>query len=493
MLKAAVTKCFGASATKGEKESLVQKETGFGNKTIGFVGGLSLLINNVTGPAMVTIPLVYQSAGWLTPTICLIVMTVLSSLASTFVCEAMACIPGNDNLQGRVEFSTLVSFFFGKKGLVIAQIFINISLQCANISAIIVCAQVADDAIIRFFGQTCGVELYPNQRWICVSTETPSDSPFDDDAYMLFTVGFILMMCIVIPMGMLNLDDNIIVQIAADVFLVVVTVDFLVTFILHGLDFSKIPAVGADQSQVLGNIMSNFAFITTIPSWCSEKKSDVSVHKSVWSATIISSISFFILGFFGALSFNFPPDSDVLSVINHSSYANIFTKILSYLFPLMILATTIPVFCIIVRYNLLQTNIVKSKTLANFFAVVLPWIVVAPFLTGNGLDNVINWGALIFGAVANFIIPFTIYIRAIKFRDDPSVKVTEQQVEIMTSLKLHGAGSVNADEIKTFTALPANFPVKPIWVARGIMIVFSVLVASVIGLNIFNLFFGDGN
>jgi hypothetical protein len=39
---------------------------GFGAKTIAMFGGFSLLANNITGPGMVQIPLLFQQAGFFT-------------------------------------------------------------------------------------------------------------------------------------------------------------------------------------------------------------------------------------------------------------------------------------------------------------------------------------------------------------------------------------------------------------------------------------------
>jgi len=295
-------------------------------------------------------------------------------------------------------------------------------------------------------------------------------------------------MVVVIPMGSLNLDDNIFIQILADIFLVVVTADFLVTFIMHGLSLPNVPMYNNEasyQAPVLGVIMANYAYVTTVPSWCSEKKRDVSVNKSLWLATTLSSSVFFVLGYFGALSFKFPPSSDILSVINASGYANLFTKILVYLFPLMILATTIPVFSIIVRYNLLQSHVHKGP--ANFLAVALPWILVIPFLTGSGLTNVLNWGTLLFTSIANFIIPFAVYIRASHFKTKPIHLLTENQKQILDELDLLPAsfGSVNKEpEIYPFKAIPEGFPISSKHVAIFGTALLSALVAAVIGLNI---------
>jgi amino acid permease len=384
-------------------------------KTIGFVGGVSLLVNNITGPAMVTVPLLFQGAGWIVPTLCLLLMTVLSTLAASFICEAMAIVPHNSQFELRVEFSTLVHFFFGKVGQIVAQIFINISLQCANIAAIIECSQIADDAVIRLFHKTCGLELHPTLHMSCVSVEAVSDSPFPSDAIYLFTIGLFVTMIIVLPMSFFNLDDNIYIQIVAEIFLIIITLAFVVTFIVHGLEVSNMPAFNSSGVYpVFGVTMANFAYVTTVPSWCSEKKKEVSVHKTLWTSGAISFVIFFSLGIFGALSFQFPSDGDILSVINASNVANSLSKVLVYLFPLVALATTIPVFCIVVRYNLLQSKF--PKALANLLAIGLPWVVVIPFLTGNGLNEVLNWGTLLFSSVSNFVIPFIVYLQALNFK-----------------------------------------------------------------------------
>lgn len=36
----------------------------FGGKTIGFFAGMTLIVNNIFGPALPTLPTVFQQAGW---------------------------------------------------------------------------------------------------------------------------------------------------------------------------------------------------------------------------------------------------------------------------------------------------------------------------------------------------------------------------------------------------------------------------------------------
>lgn len=40
-----------------------------GEKTITFFGSIVLTVNNVSGPGMLALPIVFQQAGWLMPTV----------------------------------------------------------------------------------------------------------------------------------------------------------------------------------------------------------------------------------------------------------------------------------------------------------------------------------------------------------------------------------------------------------------------------------------
>jgi hypothetical protein len=92
----------------------------------------------------------------------------------------------------------------------------------------------------------------------------------------------------VIPMGYFNLDDNMIVQIGISslhhsiffslsvcfILTLAIWIGWIGTFIYVMTDLSEfhpIPAFGYDQTQVLGTIIFNYAFVVTIPSWCNEK------------------------------------------------------------------------------------------------------------------------------------------------------------------------------------------------------------------------------
>ncbi|EGG19277.1 hypothetical protein DFA_02064 [Cavenderia fasciculata] len=405
----------------------------FGHKTIGYIGGFCLLVGNITGPGLVEIASTYQHGGWILSTLAFIGMMMLSGLASFFLIESMAALPGNPRFQLRVEFVMLCKFYFGKVGYVLAQIFINVSLQATNIASIIICAQMVDSLLIFIFGKSCGVQLYPHQRWTCVETESSSTSPFAD-YYMLFTLGYLIVLVIIIPLGILNLEDNIIVQTICFILMVAIVTSWIIMFIINGLEPTNLPAIGDKLgiSKILGNVIFNYAYITTLPSYVNEVKPTVNIKKSIFSATVFSTFIFMMIGIFGSLAFsNMPYDSDILSMINSTSHANVFSRVSVYIFPFIVLASSIPVFSIIVRYNLTQNRLLK-KPVAIFISVILPWIIVIPFMTGEGLINIIDWASLFFSSTSNFIIPLLIYLKSLHFRSKNFL--TNEQKEIIDSL-----------------------------------------------------------
>ena len=55
-----------------------------------------------------------MKAGWFTPTLLLLLITVLGSFSATMLCEAMQRIPYNHHFLSRFEFAKLVNHFYGR-------------------------------------------------------------------------------------------------------------------------------------------------------------------------------------------------------------------------------------------------------------------------------------------------------------------------------------------------------------------------------------------
>lgn len=64
-----------------------------GGKTIGFGDSVYLFLNTIMGVGMLALPVLFQQAGWLPPTLSILVFMVISSFSATMLCESIALIP----------------------------------------------------------------------------------------------------------------------------------------------------------------------------------------------------------------------------------------------------------------------------------------------------------------------------------------------------------------------------------------------------------------
>lgn len=98
----------------------------------------------------------------------------------------------------------------------------------------------------------------------------------------IFTGGLLLVILVVVPLGYINLNNNIIVQkggyfIEISLIIPAAFVSILSMVGLWTVDFirvglaGKLPPFAPDQNDVLGTVMFNFVVSVAIPSWINEK------------------------------------------------------------------------------------------------------------------------------------------------------------------------------------------------------------------------------
>ncbi|TVY92647.1 hypothetical protein LAWI1_G002418 [Lachnellula willkommii] len=371
---------------------------------IGLWGGMALLISSITGPGLTTIPLLFQQAGWVTPTIAFVVFSVVSGLASFFLIETMSTIRGNESFQAKVEFSTVAHLYLGRKAHIGMQVMLFLALQSVNISSIIISNQTMDSLLIRLFHKTCAVSF--TKGWICTTEVNSSGSPFD--TYILFSFGYLISAAMVLPLSVMSLVQNIKFQIASVGTLFFVIIVWIYIFAQHGLE-QTVPPVGNDQSTLIGFVLGNFAFITTIPSFINELSRTVSIHQTIIYPIIVCVILYIVIGLTGASSFAIDNSSTLLATLSASNESRVLTTITDILFPVAVLVTSVPVFSIVIRYNLVRGNLCSNRY-AILWASVLPWIIIIPLQTKGYLVLIMNWASLIFGSATNFIIPLVLFI-----------------------------------------------------------------------------------
>jgi len=439
------------------------KRNMFGSKTIGFFAGTALLINNITGPGIPQLPNMFAEAGWLLPTICIFLVWATSTVSASMYCEAMRKIPGNEHFKDRLEYSSIVKYYFGRNWYLASQIGLNGALQSLNIISVIQSAQVMDAFISKIFGATCGFNLTPFQSvWtdadshahnLAHSTEFLSCVNLADvdtgnpwGCHIVLSAGYLLVAAMAIPCGRWNLDDNMMIQVVA----FILTVAFWLIWVAGSFveisnkastgdvslpAINNQPGVGS-QAAWLGNILFNFGYVTTVPSWVNEKRANVSVNKTLWVSTTACIGVFFAIGIIGALAYGnelqglvtntcaaqvanpgFNCPNDLMQALTqkqtrptNDGFSTALLELSVYMFPIAAVVSSIPIFSIVIKYNLLENGFSNGSSFA--FAVVFPWLIGFPLLyMPNVLAQVVNFTSLIFVTFTDFIVPLLLYVK----------------------------------------------------------------------------------
>jgi len=98
----------------------------------------------------------------------------------------------------------------------------------------------------------------------------------------------------------------------------------------------------------------------------------------------------------------------------HSSSAAIaLFKISVCMFPVVAVVSSIPVFSIVIKYNLIENGF--SSRAGFLWGVVFPWAVAFPLLYMPGvLADLINLTSIVFVSFTDFIVPFALYIKLMR-------------------------------------------------------------------------------
>jgi len=402
----------GAGAEEAAREKL-------GLKRITLFGSIVILTNTICGPGMVVLPRVYQEAGYVIPTLVFMLICISSSLASTFLCDCMARIPGNSRFERRIEFVNIFDNMWGKWGLRVAQAMFMVNMMAQTVSSIIANAQVMDSLVVFLnpSSTTYALEVYPNVGIVAWSppmnksvlhggaqachAHTPE--PFHSASpRLIVTLGYALLGVILIPFSTMTLEENVMIQKISFFTMVIGTLEFLWQFTEQGLDNHPLPAFAGNYTHVVGSIIFNYAFACFIPSWVNEKKPDVSINISVWVSTISSTIMYILIGIMGATAYNRAPGNFLSAASNHCS-PNI-TRISAFVFAFGMIGLGIPFNSIVTRYSL-QVGKACGPRWAIFWSVAFPWGVSWLFYGDGMLGELVSWmGDLDIGPL-NFLLP----------------------------------------------------------------------------------------
>lgn len=392
----------------------------FGHKSIDFIGSLCLLYNNITGSGMVLFPLLYQICGYLPVTLLLIILTIYTLLCSIMIFECMSAIQHNNQFQSRIEYTTLCKYYFKPINYQITQLFYQISLLTTNITTIIQSISVCDYALIALFKSTCAIQIYPTIDVYCISNNSninanTDSTPFDSSSIVLST-GMLLCGVLCIPLGLFNLDDNIYIQKLSCIGVISICIIWCILFNDIGFDINNIPIYGNSMIELFGVCIFNYAMITTLPSWVNEKRNNVSIMYTLIISLLAATGSFICIGVLGGLALTGGNNNNITDIHNSDNLLvyiynmnNVIATITYYIWPIVVNFTSIPIFSIIMRYNLIENN-VCNKHVSTFISVFLPWLISIVLYTGSGFTYIVTFSGLIVNSVVNFVIPPLLYI-----------------------------------------------------------------------------------
>ncbi|RFU30942.1 hypothetical protein B7463_g5397, partial [Scytalidium lignicola] len=316
---------------------------------IGFYGGMALLISSITGPGLTTSS---NSSTFTIGTSKLIILKFLSyfkrqdglllrlhssSLApcpvlppfsSSKLCPPYAATKSSKRASSSAPSRIYIWGIGFERSLVLSM---HAKEDLFN--------ELADCRLVAYtaFPQNLRAQLRPG----LVSEINQSGSPFD--SYIIFSFGYLVAASMVLPLSMMSLVQNIRFQLAS-----VATLFFV-------MPLEAIKAVLSALSS------ATFPSLPTVPSFIDELSRHVSIHKSIAFPILICMVLYLVIGLTGAASFQIGRSSDILATLSAADDNKALITIVNILFPIAVLVTSVPVFAIVIRYNLVRGNFCSNS------------------------------------------------------------------------------------------------------------------------------------
>mmetsp|Transcript_105663 Transcript_105663/g.297220 ORF Transcript_105663/g.297220 Transcript_105663/m.297220 type:complete len:461 (-) Transcript_105663:27-1409(-) len=395
-----------------QRLSRVGASDAFGGKSIGLFGGVMLLANCLAGPTVSLMPGIAQEAGWLAMVLGMVGIAGISAACGVMLLEAMRSIPGNHDFEQRVEVTDLLAFY-------LSPIWHALALACyigytvlMLMSYIIQTAQILDYFFLDVLGCAWGLELSPDLGIVCGNV-SGSSTPFGPEAGIVLSGSFAVVALLCTPCALAHLDDNVFFQALATLGFALLA---LVWLVLLGArpgfpSVSSLPVVTSSQGSLVGTLLFNFAFIGSLPSWANERRPGTSVGLTFFLSMAYVVVVYSLLGVVGALAFEpfYGSDENLFSKLTSSgSWLGRFTV---ELYPVLQNLTSIPVFCIFMKYNLMQLGWFGLRA-AALASVAGPLLLSVPFYTGKGFEEISDVGGMAFSSIVNFVLPCVLYALA---------------------------------------------------------------------------------
>ena len=182
---------------------------------------------------MFALSALFQQAGWLPSIVLMLFIAVWTSQSALYMAQTMAGFAGNAHFDKRLEMGNTMFHLLPRWAYYLSMATLCTVFFSQNLANIVLTSQVMDYTLLDAFGRTCGLD-YTHGTFYCVTPgdSTTSNSPFGD-AYVV-SLGYMVVLALCIPLGMLNLDDNIGMQVGGMVLTIVCVVVWLCDLLAAG-------------------------------------------------------------------------------------------------------------------------------------------------------------------------------------------------------------------------------------------------------------------
>jgi hypothetical protein len=170
-----------------------EHKAGFGGHHIGYLGSLSLVMNNIIGPGLFALPALFQSTGWIPCLGCIALVCVLCTQSSLYLSRAMASFRDNEDFSKRLEYSITAYHTLSRVFYYLASITLVCVFFSQNLANILVTSQVMDSTLLEIFDKAYAWD-YVNNSIMTVKRDADSvitDSLFGDN--YVISLGYVIM------------------------------------------------------------------------------------------------------------------------------------------------------------------------------------------------------------------------------------------------------------------------------------------------------------
>lgn len=444
-----------------------QEEEEATQKTLGFFDSFALLTNNMTGPGMMGLPLLYHEAGFLPATVAIIFIGVCSGFCGTMLAETISLIPGNSKFERKIEYSSGFRMIIGGRWFFIAEMLLLSACFVQVLAGLVETAQSLDSFLASFLvDRTYALQLLPTPRiatWsarkcAALGAETRDEggvgdcTPFYEDGSLVLSLGYVLMTVLLLPLGRGNLKETMAAQRFSFIALLVLLAVFYVEFVNQGAvinlaEYSvnsllptgeepgkpPIPWWGKNLSTLGGVVLFNYAYAITLPSWLIEKKDNVGVNASVWPALLFSTFLYLTFGVLAASAFRYVP-ADILTILA-SKQSHFITQVSAAIFGVTIIGLGVPVFCVIIKNSLIAGRLCSHEW-ALFWGSVFPYLFAWMLYQGTYLIGLLNWTGLLVNGMSAFILPLVLTLEATYLRHECYSHVSDHHRQLLEQQRL---------------------------------------------------------